>query len=362
MKVILVAGARPNFMKIAPVMDAMERYNRSHGNYFEPYLVHTGQHYDVKMSSVFFADLGIPSPDENLEVGSGTHAEQTGAVMAAIEKVYLQQKPDLIMVVGDVNSTLAAAVAASKLCIPVAHIEAGLRSFDRTMPEEVNRVVTDVLSDILFTTDRIADENLEREGIAPEKVHFVGNVMIDALYSCMDKIDASSCSGDLGLKGSQYAVMTLHRAGNVDNKEILAGIFDIARELAEKIKVIFPCHPRTKARMCEFGLEGKGLEIIDPLGYLDFMSLVKRAKVVVSDSGGIQAESTVLGVPCITLRNTTEFPVTCTKGTNVLVGNDPERIRAEMLAALNGKGKEHNVPEYWDGKASERIVDILVGS
>lgn len=359
MKVILVAGARPNFMKIAPIMAAMEKYNTTNGRFFKPYLVHTGQHYDMEMSRIFFDELNIPAPNINLEVGSGSHARQTAAVMEAIEKVFVEQKPELVIVVGDINSTMAAAIAASKLCVPVAHVEAGLRSFDRTMPEEINRMVTDVLSDMLFTTDQVANENLAREGIDPEKVFFVGDVMIDTLYNNMKAINASDCPGRLGLKSREYAVLTLHRPSNVDDSNILRGVLKVLEDISKRIKILFARHPRTKNRMEKFGFQGNGLTIVDPLGYIDFMRLVKDSRFVITDSGGMQEESTVLGKPCLTLRYNTERPITLEKGTNVLVGNDPERIKEAASAVLDGKGKTNEIPELWDGHAAVRIVDVL---
>lgn len=359
MKVILVAAARPNFMKIAPIIAAMNKYNNANGTVFDPFLIHTGQHYDIEMSDVFFEDLNLPKPDVNLEVGSGSHAAQTAGVMAAIEKVLVDQRPDLVIVVGDVNSTMAAAVTAAKLCMPVAHVEAGLRSFDRTMPEEINRIVTDVLSDILFTTDEIANENLAKDGISPEKVFLVGDVMIDTLYAKMKAIDASDILGRMALEPGEYAVVTLHRPSNVDQADTLRGILQALEKISAKVKIVFARHPRTKERMREFGLDGNGLIMTDPLSYVNFMRLVKDSQFVMTDSGGIQEETTVLQKPCITLRSNTERPITLTSGTNVLVGNDPKRILEEAFAALNGKEKRVKSPALWDGRAAERIVDIL---
>lgn len=359
MKVILVAAARPNFMKIAPIMAAMNKYNNANGTTFDPFLVHTGQHYDIEMSDVFFEDLNLPKPDVNLEVGSGSHASQTAGVMTAIEKVLVGQRPDLVIVVGDVNSTMAAAIVASKLCIPVAHVEAGLRSFDRTMPEEINRIVTDVLSDILFTTDEIADENLAKEGVTPEKIFLVGDVMIDTLYAKMDAIDASDILGRMALEPGGYVVVTLHRPSNVDQADTLREILQALEKISAKVKVVFARHPRTKERMQEFGLDGNGLIITDPLSYVNFMSLVKNSRLIMTDSGGIQEETTVLQKPCITLRFNTERPITLTSGTNVLVGNDPKRILEEAFAALDGKQERVESPALWDGHAAERIVDVL---
>lgn len=359
MKIIVVAGTRPNFVKIAPIMRAIEAYNATQRVLFQPFLIHTGQHYDLEMSDIFFKHLHIPKPDANLGVGSGLHGAQTAAILVAVEKTLLEQRPDLVLVVGDVNSTAAAALAAAKLCIPVAHVEAGLRSFDRTMPEEINRIVTDVLSTWLFTTDRIADGNLLREGVSQDKIHRVGNVMIDTLMACMPAIDASPCLAELKIQPSQYAVATIHRAGNVDDPVIFGKILEALEGVALRTPIVFPCHPRTRARLETFGLKAKGLRVIEPLGYVDFMALVKRAAFVVSDSGGIQAETTVLGVPCITMRDTTEFPLTVEKGTNVLVGCDSARIREEAFRALKTRSASAGIPEFWDGHAAERIVGIL---
>jgi len=360
MKILHVVGARPNFMKIAPIMHAMSRYP----DRLAQILVHTGQHYDDEMSQVFFDDLGLPQPDVYLGVGSGSHAEQTAKVMLAFEPVLKEQKPDLVLVVGDVNSTLACALVCAKMDVPVAHVEAGLRSFDRTMPEEINRVLTDQIADLLFTTERDADENLRREGVTEEKIHFVGNVMIDTLLRHKERALALDVLGEYGLQPQGYALLTLHRPSNVDVPEVLSGILDALAEIQARLPILFPAHPRTVRRVREFGFEARlaampYLRVTEPLGYLEFLNLMANARLVLTDSGGIQEETTILGVPCLTLRENTERPVTVTQGTNTVVGSDPQRIVAEALAILDGKGKAGRVPELWDGKAAERIVAIL---
>lgn len=355
-KVMNVVGARPNFMKIAPILKEMRLAPE-----LQPILVHTGQHYDEGMSDVFFRELGIPEPQVHLGVGSGSQAEQTGKVMVAFEAVVQRNRPDLVLVVGDVNSTLACSLVAAKAQIPVAHVEAGLRSFDRTMPEEINRLVTDALATYLFTTSRDADENLKREGVRAEKIHFVGNVMIDTLMASAREAEGSTIRAQLGL-GGKYALLTLHRPSNVDDARPLQGIFRGLKRLALRIPVIFPAHPRTSRMLAEFGVstEFPGMRIVEPLGYLDFIHLEKHARLVLTDSGGIQEETTVLGVPCLTLRFNTERPVTISEGTNVLVGNDPDRIVEEAMRVLEGGGKPRKVPELWDGKAAVRIVEVLL--
>lgn len=369
MKVIdLVAGARPNFMKIAPIIDALKAAE-SRGVALKYRLVHTGQHYDERMSQSFFVDLGMPKPDINLEVGSGSHAEQTARIMVEFEKVCLAERPDLIVVVGDVNSTMACTITAKKLGIKVAHVEAGLRSRDMTMPEEINRLCTDVLCDYLFTTDRFADENLRREGVSEERIHFVGNVMIDTLIKHREAANGLPVLANLGLRAGEYATMTLHRPSNVDDGKILAGILDALAELAGEIPIVFPIHPRTRKMVARFGLEGffnegspvRGIWLTEPLGYLEFLALNMNARLVLTDSGGLQEETTVLGVPCITMRHNTERPITCEEGTNQLVGNDPMAIRAAIQRVLRGDFKTGRCPEKWDGKAAERIVRVLLG-
>jgi UDP-N-acetylglucosamine 2-epimerase (non-hydrolysing) len=354
-RVVVVAGARPNFMKIAPLLREM----RARGG-FEVKLVHTGQHYDAAMSDAFFADLGIPEPDVNLGIGSGSHGEQTAEVLRGMEAELLRDRPAAVIVVGDVNSTIAAALAAAKLQIPVAHVEAGLRSFDRTMPEEINRVLTDQISDWLFTTEPEAEVNLLREGIARSRIHFVGNVMIDTLRANLERARQQGTLSRLGLVPKGYAVLTLHRPSNVDEPERLRSLFRVLEEIHQELPVVFPVHPRTKAAIAR-GLDGQApkLRTTDPLGYLEFLELMSEARLVLTDSGGIQEETTTLGVPCLTLRDNTERPVTCTHGTNVLVGSDPERIRAEARKILQGRSKAGTMPEGWDGLAARRIVDVL---
>ena len=355
-------------MKAAAVMAAAERWNQSgKGPLFDQVLVHTGQHYDEKMCRVFFDDLGLPRPDYDLEVGSGSHAEQTAKVMLALEPVLLREAPDLVITVGDVNSTLAAALVAAKLQIPVAHVEAGLRSRDRTMPEELNRLVTDQLSDLLLTTSRDADANLLAEGIAAERIHFVGNTMIDSLQAHLPRALATSAVADLGLAAREYAVVTLHRPSNVDDEQSLERLVQVLLEVGRRLPVVFPVHARTRKRLVQFGLHehmsDSQVVLCEPLGYLDFLGLVAKARLVLTDSGGIQEETTVLGVPCLTLRKNTERPVTITQGTNRLV--DPDDAQAivaavdSVLATGAHTGAEAPRPELWDGRAGDRIVAVI---
>ncbi len=355
-RILAVAGARPNFMKIAPLM---HEFARRPGQ-FEPILVHTGQHYDKAMSESFFADLGIPKPDVNLGVGSGSHAVQTAEVLVKIEALLLERRPDALLVVGDVNSTLAASLAAAKLHVPVAHVESGLRSGDRTMPEEVNRILTDAVSDWLFTTEPAAEENLLREGVAGEKIHFVGNVMIDTLLAHSERARSLDTLERLGLAPERYAVLTLHRPSNVDSADRLARLFDVLGRLNEELPVVFPVHPRT-AKAIEENLGGRkpNLHLTDPLGYLDFLRLLMDARMVLTDSGGIQEETTALGVPCLTLRENTERPVTVNEGTNQIVGTDPDRIDNAIRRLRDDPPRTDARPNLWDGAASVRIVDIL---
>jgi UDP-N-acetylglucosamine 2-epimerase (non-hydrolysing) len=359
LRIINVVGARPNFMKIAPVIEEMRRRSR-----IEPLLVHTGQHYDETMSDSFFEDLQIPRPDINLGVGSASHAEQTARIMMAFEQALKQQRPDWVVVVGDVNSTMAATIVASKMLVRVAHIEAGLRSHDRTMPEEINRLVTDALADLLLTPSRDADENLKREGIRPEKIRFVGNVMIDTLFRNLERAKNSHTLERLALDPHRFCAMTLHRPSNVDDKQTLAGILDALDQIQRRLPVVFPVHPRTRARLEEFGLmesarKQAALILTEPLGYLDFLQLYSNSRLVLTDSGGIQEETTALGIPCLTLRHNTERPVTVTEGTNRIVGNDPEVIKREAIAALEQPAKSKRIPELWDGHAATRIVDAI---
>ncbi len=354
-RVVAVAGARPNFMKIAPLVREMHKRGR-----FQVRLVHTGQHYDAAMSGSFFEDLGIPVPDFNLGVGSGSHAEQTAEVLRRIEPLLLQERPDVVIVVGDVNSTLAASLAAVKLCIPVAHVEAGLRSFDRTMPEEINRLVTDSVSDLLFTTEPAAEQNLRREGVPDSKVHFVGNVMIDSLLANLERSRTLDLPERVGLRQGGYAVLTLHRPSNVDRPERLRVLFSLLEAIHKEIPVVFPVHPRTAAAIARtLGDTTLRLLTLEPLGYLEFLRLMADAKLVLTDSGGVQEETTVLGIPCLTLRDNTERPITVTHGTNTIVGSDPATIHSEVRKILEGGGKRGSVPELWDGGAARRIVDVL---
>ena len=374
MKIVLVAGARPNFMKIAPIIRAIKKHNsksktmqslrgtKCRGN-LKIILVHTGQHYDSRMSKIFFKDLEIPQPDIYLGVGSGSHGEQTAKVMIEFEKVLLNKKPDLVMVVGDVNSTLAAALCAAKLHIPLAHVEAGLRSYDREMPEEINRVVVDVLSDYLFTPSPDADENLKKEGIPKEKIFLVGDVMVDTLLKFKVKSSKLKVLKKLNLKTNGYALLTLHRPSNVDNKENFLKILEGIKEISTRISIVFPVHPRTKKNMERFGLNkfSKNITLIEPLGYLEFLKLMMESRFVMTDSGGMQEETTVLNIPCLTLRDTTERPITIKEGTNTLVGNDTKKIikEAEKILNKNRNSDHFSYPALWDGKAAERIVSVL---
>jgi UDP-N-acetylglucosamine 2-epimerase (non-hydrolysing) len=354
MHILHVVGARPNFMKVAPVYRALARKGHAQT------LVHTGQHYDAGMSDVFFKELEIPQPDENLNVGSGSHAQQTSSIMSRFESVVLELPPDIVLVYGDVNSTVAATLVCSKLGIRVGHVEAGLRSFDRTMPEEINRVVTDQLADILFTPSTDGDYNLAHEGIAKDKVFFVGNVMIDTLIRLLPSADAEFPKLKAGLSLDSFGLITLHRPATVDNEAVLLPLLDVLEKLSEQLPLVFPVHPRTRGKWSA-RLEkcNKNLQIIDPLGYLAFLALQKNAKVVITDSGGIQEETTYLGIPCITVRENTERPITLTSGTNVLVGYDWDMLRTEFNRALNGDRELAGRPPLWDGNASDRIAEIL---
>ena len=364
MKVINVVGARPNFMKMAPIIQEMNKYPEK----IKHLLVHTGQHYDARMSQSFFFDLDMPKPDVDLGVGSGSHAQQTARVMVEFEKICIQHQPDLVIVVGDVNSTMACAITAKKLGIKVAHIEAGLRSRDISMPEEINRLCTDVLSDYLFTTDHFANENLVNEGVSKDKIFFVGNVMIDTLLQQRERAKGIGLVEKWGLKSREFATLTLHRPSNVDDSVILKNILSAINETANKIPVIFPIHPRTRKMVEQFGLASffsksenpKGLWPIEPLGYLELLHLNMNALMVITDSGGLQEETTVLGVPCITLRDNTERPITCEVGTNFIIGNSYQAISEHVNMILNGQLRRGKIPENWDGKAAERIVKILV--
>jgi UDP-N-acetylglucosamine 2-epimerase (non-hydrolysing) len=359
-KILNIVGARPNLPKIAPLIREMRRHPE-----IDPILVHTGQHYDEKLSDIFFRQMGIPTPNVNLEVGSGSHAQQTAEVLKRIEPVLIEHKPDVLLVVGDVNSTIAAALAAVKLGIQVAHVEAGLRSFDRAMPEEINRVLTDALSDYLFITEEDAIENLLREGRPREAIHLVGNVMIDSLHHFLPIAQQSAIGDDLGLKNGdkwkRFAVLTLHRPSNVDSLDKLSDLLGAIEAIAKEIPVVFPVHPRTKQKLSEAGIKhDPNLLLIPPASYLDFLCLLSKATLVLTDSGGIQEETTALGVPCLTLRENTERPITISEGTNVLVGTDPAKILAAAKESLATGGKSGRTPRLWDGHAAERIVSILL--
>lgn len=353
MQILHVVGARPNFMKVAPVRAALAERNG-----VQQILVHTGQHYDAFMSDVFFQQLRIPEPDFNLGVGSNSHAQQTAEIMVRMERVVLDTKPDLVLVYGDVNSTVAAALVCSKLLIPIGHVEAGLRSFDRTMPEEINRVLTDRLADHLFTPSIDGNENLIREGISPEKIHLIGNVMIDTLVRLLPQAIPSQFSG------KRYALATLHRPANVDDPTELTKILEALNEIAAEIDILFPVHPRTRQMLKELPnvKPVPGLQLINPVGYLEFLGLQRDAVLVITDSGGIQEETTYLRIPCLTVRENTERPITVTEGSNILVGRDMNKLKEEAKKILAGKAKSGSVPSFWDGKAGERIADLITGS
>jgi len=354
--VLHVTGARPNFPKAAPVINAVARLGTTSG--VRQTLVHTGQHYDERMSGVFFTQLGLPEPDINLGVGSGSHAEQTAAVMVGLEKLFAEQRPAMVVVYGDVNSTIAAALVAAKLQIPLAHVEAGLRSFDSSMPEEVNRLVTDRLSDLLFATSPDAVAHLGNEGVAAERIHFVGNPMIDTLLAHLDKLDVAAARKLHDLDG-RYAVVTLHRPANVDSPADAEALVKTLHPVADQVEVVLPLHPRGRPRLEAAGLlEHPKVTVVDPLGYVEFLSLVRGADVVVTDSGGVQEETTVLGVPCLTLRPNTERPVTITHGTNRLVTR--EDLPFEVERALASDRGSHRVPPLWDGQAGRRIAEVLI--
>jgi UDP-N-acetylglucosamine 2-epimerase (non-hydrolysing) len=337
-------------MKAAPVIRALDQRPQVRQS-----LVHTGQHYDANMSDVFFSQLEIPAADVNLEVGSGTHARQTAEIMIRLEPVLLERRPDIVLVYGDVNSTVAAALVCSKLLIRVGHVEAGLRSFDASMPEEINRIVTDRLANILFTPSEDGDQNLQREGVEPGRIYRVGNVMIDSLIRLLPS--AQRCPEN-GLP-DRYALVTLHRPSNVDDRASLKSILDSLLKVSERLDVIFPVHPRTRQRIAEFGTDATSLHLLDPLPYIEFLALQRRAKVVITDSGGIQEETTYLGVPCLTLRSNTERPVTVTAGTNTLIGSDYSKLHSELVKILEGNAKSGTIPPLWDGHAGERIAEIL---
>jgi UDP-N-acetylglucosamine 2-epimerase (non-hydrolysing) len=365
-KLVLVAGARPNFMKIAPLVRAIDRHNEEAGPGFPGIrytLVHTGQHYDIEMSEVFFRDLGLPAPDMNLEVGSASHAVQTANIMVGFEKVCLREKPDWVVVVGDVNSTMACTLVASKLGIKVAHVEAGLRSFDRSMPEEINRLVTDALADLLLTPSADADDNLIREGMDAARIRRVGNVMIDTLIKNLDSARQRCPYVRFGLAEHQYVFVTLHRPSNVDKESVLSTIMEILSGLSGKMAVIFPIHPRTRKQMVAFSLleraeKARRLILTDPMNYLDTIGLIDKARFVITDSGGVQEETTYLNIPCLTLRPNTERPITIIQGTNKLTS--VESLVADIDYILNGYTPQGGIPEMWDGKAGERVVSELI--
>jgi UDP-N-acetylglucosamine 2-epimerase (non-hydrolysing) len=360
LKIINIVGARPNLPKIAPLIRQMRRHPE-----IEPILVHTGQHYDDQLSDVFFRQMGIPAPDVNLAVGSGSHAAQTAEVLKRVEPVLLAHEPDRVLVVGDVNSTIAVALAAVKLGIPVAHVEAGLRSFDRSMPEEINRILTDAIADHLFVTEEDAIGHLLKEGRPRTSIHFVGNVMIDSLRHFLPIAQESRIGHELGLREDhdwrRFAVLTLHRPSNVDSLDTLTGLLGAIAAIAADVPVIFPVHPRTQQRLVQAGIVyHPQLRLIPPIGYLDFLCLLSKATLVLTDSGGIQEETTALGVPCLTLRENTERPITISAGTNLLVGTDPQKIVGAAHDILEGRSKAGRVPPLWDGKVAERIVEILL--
>ena len=350
MHVLHVVGARPNFMKAAPVLRALGNLSGT-----KQTLVHTGQHYDANMSDVFFSQLEMPTPDVNLGVGSGSHARQTAEIMTRFEPVVLERRPDFVLVYGDVNSTVAAALVSAKLGIRIGHVEAGLRSFDWTMPEEINRVVTDRLADLLFTPSEDADANLAREGVPTQRIHRVGNVMIDSLVRLLPVAAKVSKNGF----PERYALVTLHRPSNVDDRESLKNILQSLVDISESLDVIFPVHPRTRQRIAEFGHGAEKVHLSEPLPYIEFLALQSRAAVVITDSGGIQEETTYLGVPCLTLRNNTERPVTVSVGTNVIVGQDREKLQSELKKVVSGNAKKGAIPALWDGKAGERIAAAM---
>lgn len=354
-----IAGARPNFMKVAAVLRAMEGVEA-----LDPLLVHTGQHYDPEMSQVFFDDLDLPRPDVHLGVGSGSHATQTADIMNRYDQVMDGRSPDLTLVVGDVNSTLGCALVSAKRGVPVAHVEAGLRSFDRSMPEEINRRVTDVLSDFLFAPSRRAVDNLRREGLEEERIHFVGNVMVDTLTRFRSRARETGARARHGVEDGDYAVVTFHRPSNVDDPEKLEGLLSMLVRLSAHLPVLFPVHPRTRRQINAQDLakvtEGSMVQLLEPLGYVEFLDLLSGARVALTDSGGIQEESTVLGVPCLTVRENTERPVTVEQGTNRVVGTHPNTVLAAALEALKENPNQGRAPEGWDGRAAERLVEILI--
>jgi UDP-N-acetylglucosamine 2-epimerase (non-hydrolysing) len=359
MQILHVVGARPNFMKVAPVMAALKQYDA-----VTQRLVHTGQHYDAAMSDVFFQQLGLPQPDINLEVGSGSHAVQTAEIMTRFEQVVISSRPDLVLVYGDVNSTVAAALVSAKLGIRIGHVESGLRSFDRTMPEEINRLVTDQLADLLFTPSVDGNENLAREGVALEKVHLVGNVMIDTLVRLLPLAEQQGVLERLMLEAHGYGLVTLHRPSNVDDPAMLRRIMQTLLDISTDLPLVFPLHPRTRQQLRTLNLQpaSSNLHLVDPLGYLEFLALQRHARLVITDSGGVQEETTFLGVPCLTVRENTERPVTVTLGTNRLVGQDVQLLQAAAREALGGLVQPGQIPPLWDGHASARIAEVILAS
>jgi UDP-N-acetylglucosamine 2-epimerase (non-hydrolysing) len=359
MKITLVAGARPNFMKIAPIIDAI-RQAKADGKDIHFRLVHTGQHYDKNMSESFFQELGIPEPDVNLECGGGTQAEQTANIMVKFEKDLMENPSDLVLVVGDVTSTLACSIVAKKLWVKVAHVEAGIRSGDPTMPEEINRMVTDSITDYFFTTSHVANDNLRKAGVEEDRIFFVGNTMIDTLLKFRARFVAPEIWSKAGLQKGNYLVITLHRPSNVDGEAKLKHLLQTIVECADGLPVIFPVHPRTARQLEHLGLQASNLHMIEPLSYLQFNYLVASAKAVITDSGGITEETTVMGIPCMTLRNSTERPETVTEGTNELLGSNPDAIQPFMAKLLAGQWKKGSIPELWDGQTAQRIVKVLL--
>lgn len=356
--VILVVGARPNFMKIAPIHAELSRRG------INQILLHTGQHYDENMSKVFFDDLEMPKPDIYLGIGSGSHAVQTAKVMMEFENVCIENQPSMVVVVGDVNSTVACSLVCAKQLIPCAHVEAGLRSFDREMPEEINRLVTDAIADFLLTPSQDGDQNLLNEGVDPSRIIRVGNVMIDSLFNSLEKSKSSMIHSDLDIEKETYALLTIHRPSNVDDRDAFGKIIDALEEISSRIRLVFPIHPRTKARAIEFDFFERlnsipNLILTEPLGYLDFVALIAASKIVLTDSGGLQEETTALGIPCVTLRENTERPITVTEGTNTIVGNSTEAILQSVHGILENGGKAGRVPELWDGNTAGRIADII---
>ena len=357
LKLMLVVGARPNFPKVAPILEAV----RAWPDRFKSVLVHTGQHYDYNMSQVFFEQLEMPTPDEFLNVGSGTHAAQTATVMTAFEPVLVKHRPDWVLVVGDVNSTLACALVCAKMGVRVAHVEAGLRSRDRTMPEEINRLVTDQISDLLFTPSRDANENLVHEGIEPAKIHFVGNVMIDTLVKLLPKARERTIRTELNCDAGQYVLVTLHRPSNVEDSEVLGKILKELGTIAKTRNIVFPVHPRTRKRIQELGIQiPQSVRLIEPLGYLDFLSLMSTAGLVITDSGGVQEETSFLGISCLTLRENTERPITIQEGTNRLVRRGHDDLVQAVEDSFRGKPCAAPTIEFWDGRAAERIVQVMM--